>query len=401
MKKSSRAGLFGIIALAVLALSLAACGGGDEGDGSKCTSGGLGTSSSEPYIICTAQDLAALANEVNSGDDKSGVYYKLADNIDLSVLSLPAEGWTPIGYDEHKPFRGNFDGGGKTVSNLAINNTLDHTGLFGVIESGSIENLGVKIAVSGITGQYDVGGVAGYVGSSSVSNCYVTGNVNGESSIGGVAGSVSNNSSISNCYTTGDINGTRRIGGIAGGVYDSTISNCYATGDVSGTNFYIGGIAGWVSDSTISNCYATGKITGDEDVGGIAGNYSSLSITIENCAALNSSIVRASGSTSTTFGRVVGDNSGGSTLTNNFGLNGMEVAGTPVTGGSGIDGDDISIADAKDQDSYDGTSSILGWDFTGVAPAPPIWKWGGTSYPLPILYWQTTAPTLPAGHPLL
>jgi hypothetical protein len=71
-----------------------------------------------------------------------------------------------------------FDGGGHTISGLYINSTdYDNTGLFGGVSGNAavVKNLGVIGA--DVTGNNDVGGVAGYVSCGTVQDCYVTGAV--------------------------------------------------------------------------------------------------------------------------------------------------------------------------------------------------------------------------------
>lgn len=71
----------------------------DEWDGTAAAAfaGGTGTSD-DPYLISTAEQLAYLAAQVNSGDTFEGKYIKLTDNILLnnSLEGSPKE-WTPIG----------------------------------------------------------------------------------------------------------------------------------------------------------------------------------------------------------------------------------------------------------------------------------------------------------------
>ena len=51
----------------------------------------------------------------------------------------------------------------------------------------------------------------------------------------------------------------------------NSVTNCYNTGKVSG-NSYVGGVAGGNSSSgTVTNCYNTGAVSGGEDVGGVVG----------------------------------------------------------------------------------------------------------------------------------
>ena len=162
------------VAILFLASTFAAYGG--EGiEGSMCVSGGSGESENAPYIICTAKDLAALADQVNAGDNKAGKYYRLGKSIDLSAYGASyngGKGWKPIGNNSNR-FKGNFDGNRRTVSNLFINDaSLDYAGLFGYIDSGKIKNLGVVDA--DITARSNAGGLAGFFNNSIIDNCYTT-----------------------------------------------------------------------------------------------------------------------------------------------------------------------------------------------------------------------------------
>lgn len=73
-----------------------------------------------------------------------------------------AKGWEPIGYqksptDFENGFKGNYDGGGFTISNLYINRGTDSVGLFGFVSSNTSANnyiKGVKLTNVNITGRY-------------------------------------------------------------------------------------------------------------------------------------------------------------------------------------------------------------------------------------------------------
>ena len=140
-----------------------------------------------------------------------------------------------------------------------------------------------------------------------------------------------------------------------GAVINSRITNCYATCSVSGIGegflaSRIGGIAGEITGSIgnvgiATNCYATGAVSGNNEVGGIAGCIPS-SGSITNCAALNISITRTGGSSTTQFGRVAGCLYENPTLTNNVAYSGMTVLGNTVTTGTAtnINGADMDKA---------------------------------------------------------
>ena len=195
---------------------------------------GAGTRSF-PYEINSVAELVNLANLVNQGNAAyNSSHYQLMVNIDLSSFSDGA-GWIPIGHSDDNTFMGHFDGNGRTISNLYINDPLgeyDNVGLFGWIRGGSVRNLSVTGA-----------------------------NINGADFIGGIAGYMSLN---------------------------ARIENCRFSGDVTGSGYYIGGIAGRINNSEITGCYATGAVAGDNFTGGIAGSANGGSIT--NNAALNENV---------------------------------------------------------------------------------------------------------------
>ena len=282
---------FGIIASAVIllsALSLAGCGGNK-----RCVPGGSGESEASPYVICTAAGLAALADCVNAGTESSGRYYQLGNNIDLSTYGAGyngGKGWKPIGNDTNE-FRGHFDGNGKTISNLYIDNISDvsifYTGLFGYIVGGEVKNLEIYGAY--ITGFGIVGGVTGSIHSGRLAGCRITGEIKGDGlpgveSTGGVAGSVIS-SAVTDCYAAGEVSGNEYVGGVAGIVYlSSIVSNSYATGKVSG-GYYVGGVAGAVYDrGFVADSYATGEVVGNYHVGGVAGNVDTDSVVVDSYA---------------------------------------------------------------------------------------------------------------------
>jgi hypothetical protein len=298
---------------------------------------GTGTQVS-PFQITTAVELAKLAQLVNAGTSpyaNAGVYYTLMNNLDLSDYDADntafnsGRGWIPIGHNAAKQFKGSFDGNGKTISGLYINNpntstAYGNTGLFGRVEgsTAAVKNLGIVGAT--ITGRDYTGGVAGAVyNGATVENCYATGGaVCGNYDVGGVAGRVEGGrAAVKNCYATGAVIGNDDVGGVVGEVYKGTVKNCYATGDVTGNGTYVGGVAGSVdTGATVENCYATGAVSGNDDVGGVAGHVGGGMV--KDCAALNPSVTATNSGAAA--GRVVGNSSGG-TLSGNIAFGGMTV----------------------------------------------------------------------------
>ena len=75
---------------------------------------GNGTSTS-PYLITRASQLAGLSTKVNAGTTYAGKYFKLDINLDMHGDTLT---FTPIGSSYSKSFQGNFDGDGHTNLHL-------------------------------------------------------------------------------------------------------------------------------------------------------------------------------------------------------------------------------------------------------------------------------------------
>ncbi len=174
--------------------------------------------------------------KVGSGENvyisQLGKYYKfnldsnyiLKNNIELNNYTIDADGnevfadnaeqWTPIG-TEATPFKGNFDGNGYKIDGLYINSKSNHLGLFGVMESGTIENLTVAGSVTGKEGTQNTAGIVGSIsgtGNVTINNCINSCKVYGEYQIGGIVGYNTNaNTILNNCFNKGNIEGKRTI----------------------------------------------------------------------------------------------------------------------------------------------------------------------------------------------
>ena len=230
------------------------------------------------YQISNAGELYWFMENVNAGNTSANAVLTADIVVNESLEDSPRK-WFPIGYGydrnddgskEYIEYKGTFNGQNHTISGLYFDNeNQDYVGLFGyTIKYAEIKNVGV--INSFFRGKDKIGGICGD-NRSTITNCYNTGSVNGDSDVGGVCGENSHHNSITNCYNTGDINGNNNVGGICG-QNSGTITNCYNTGSVNGDS-YVGGICGCNSSSKkqISNCYNIGSINGDFQVGGICG----------------------------------------------------------------------------------------------------------------------------------
>ncbi|MFI3324181.1 MAG: GLUG motif-containing protein [Rikenellaceae bacterium] len=122
-----------------------------------------------------------------------------------------------------------------------------------------------------------VGGVVGRYATGTMSNCYNTAVITGESyRVGGVTGFGDDLSTISNCYNTGNVvstgGETSRIGGIAGSMLNSTVSNCtYDSSVYTGSFGYDASGYG----NTITNVSGSTTLTTDMKSGSFAATLGS------------------------------------------------------------------------------------------------------------------------------
>lgn len=226
--------------------------------------------------IYTAQELQDIKNNLKGT-------YVLMNDIDVSSLTPTAEGnWTAIGTD-NDPFTGIFDGNGHTVSGIKINNSNNDQGLFGAVKNATIKNVGVINADIKSSGNR-AGGICGRGSSGSIENCYFSGKISGNDTIGGICGI--GGVSILNCYNLGEVSGNGKSGGIIGLINNNngnSISSCHNAGTIRSSKGYAGGIAG-SSSVNIDNCYNTGEISAiNGSAGGICGYFSANYKTIQNC----------------------------------------------------------------------------------------------------------------------
>ena len=228
----------------------------------------------EGYVgVWTKDDLF----EVRS--NPSGRYIQMADIIfteedfsedgDYYNMGL---GWEPIGTSS-TPFKGVYDGNGYVIRNLKIASDKNYCGLFGYANEAKLKNIVLENA--DISGRSYVGGIVGYItgdGDDSVNSCSVGGSIHGKDYVGGIAGEVDSYVSVDKNRNSADVSGEKNVGGIAGYVYSpnsNSVSNSYNTGSISGSS-YTGGIIGY-GRGGVSRSYSIGSVTGTSNFGGIAG----------------------------------------------------------------------------------------------------------------------------------
>ena len=249
-------------------LTLAGCeiGKWDDGGGESGAAEDLGyiyDTTTKTYTVYNADGLLAW-NEAAQKDQSI--------NCTLSAdINMAGKEWTRIGTDENNSYNGTFDGNGKTITGLTVNQSeKNYAGLFGCLGSdGKVQNLTLEnVHISGV---FYVGSVVG-TNFGTVSGCTASGNITGtESCIGGVVGQ--NKGTVTGCTVSGNISSNQYTGGVVGENF-GTVSACYhATGDVTGNINYVGGVVGWNYYGTVTACYhVNGNVTATYNwVGSVAG----------------------------------------------------------------------------------------------------------------------------------
>ena len=261
-------------------LTLEGCTIGDwaDGGGESGAAEDLGyiyDSNTNTYTVYNADGLMNVAELVNGG--KTDINITLDKNIDLT-----GKGWTPIGTSFDNSYKGTFDGGGHTITGLAVTTNDQFVGLFGYLNrAGMVKNVvmeGIQITSNHMFGC--TGGVVGYSWGT-IENCSVSGSVSGTDCVGGVVGS-QKAGSIIGCSSSATVKGKHYVGGVAGEKW-GTMTACYATGNVtleiaSQKNNFGGGVVGLNGGSRVLACYATGNVTstgsstGNVHIGGLFGD---------------------------------------------------------------------------------------------------------------------------------
>ncbi len=299
----------------------------------------------DPYIIKTAEQLAKLAADVNSGVWGMGhtnEYFKLEQDIDLS-----GHRWIPLGYGDGintRSFSGFFDGNNKKITGLYVDERGNDkcAGLFGAIgatkndaviknlivedaivyagyetndnteKGGKLYSAGIlvgRVTVMGessaeyvliqnckVSGKVDsmmrAGGLGGELDWAKIEDCISKATVIGKSSAGGFAG-YSFMTEMNNCKAYGNVTSAGwSTGGFIGQNYESKFTKCVAYGDVKGSDWHCGGFSGYAGDeegeSSYEECIAYGNVTNSlvhkySKTGGFIG--SADGVTIKKCYA--------------------------------------------------------------------------------------------------------------------
>ena len=257
-----------------------------------------GITPDKAVVINSVDELAQLANNVNTAKSYEDLYFKLGQNIDLSDfnttwesigfhnnISTPAQIKSPTPQEGSKTFQGHFDGGGYTIT-LQSNQMYPLFGCIGV--SGSVSNLNVKAVLEPNANRQCFGGIVGF-NFGELKNCNADIDTTNKElkgfniCAGGISGV--NVGNILDCTAKVVLNGGQYTGGISGLFKYNEINNCTlkSGSEINSTGGMSGGIVGCMAStsedpneqSIIRNCVTEvgTVITGTaSSIGGIVGH---------------------------------------------------------------------------------------------------------------------------------
>lgn len=260
---------------------------------------------SNPYLISSVADFEEINRLVLGGNNLEGLNFRLTTNLVLNEnaedyeswkTTAPANEWEPIG-KQGKPFAGNFDGAGHTISGMYIDDDTVPAaagqerahGFFGATYRGTIKNLHIKDSY--VAAYRVVGGMTGTAQETTFENCSFEGYVFGYNtntsggSAGGFIGAANMSNTFVKCYTAGTIDSVGRSAGLVGAATangTNEIFDCYSTMTVTGlgvkdtVGYQTGGLVGIVQNGTmvIENSFFAGFYPTGTQKGPIVGDIS-------------------------------------------------------------------------------------------------------------------------------
>lgn len=216
---------------------------GDDDKCKVCGERGIPKKNSNgQYELSSKLHMLWFAKNFSSGEDSA----VLMDNIDMKDAE-----WTPIGTSD-KPFSGNFDGNGHTISGL--NYSGEYAGLFGYMNNGTISN--IKLADSSFANGTASGGICAVNNGGTIENCAVDNVAVSGGTAGGICGQ--NSGTITDCFFSGNVSSDGKSGGICGsnsGTIKSTVS------------LYAGAAVGENAKGDIEYCFYNSDIAGRQKFG--------------------------------------------------------------------------------------------------------------------------------------
>ena len=253
-------------------------------------------------IIKNKADWDAFCVRVNDNYETfEGKVVMLADDYDNSGVPIT---WT-VGKDGH-PFKGTFDGNGRTLT-VGYNTSTNRLAPFRYVEGATIKNLTIAGTIK-----------------------------NSTKILGGLVGSSAGNTTISNCRVSATVESTVNGDGTVGGFVaiidngQTTIENCLFDGSFEGANTYRwSGFVGWVEN----NATPAGRLIVNNSL--FAPTTVNIKDDSDNCTVYRmrpgyiAKLTNCYYKTTATFGKYQGTDASGMSLLNILG-SGWEISGGNV-----------------------------------------------------------------------
>lgn len=329
----------------------------------------------DPYRIATVEDLYEFAAIMNGKNPDEPSRYNSCAILEAdivvneNVLNEKWElnqgdfrVWDPIDPPSCHYFGGVFDGNGKSISGLYLDNTkaetkLERVGFFAT-NRGEIRNLTIKDSYFSSGSKTCVGGISAVNTMSGViDTCRFEGFIDAYEYAGAIVGKLENDASIERSSSSGQVKTYMSCsGGIAGYAYRGIISKCHSDAYVHYTQNYLGGICGYEEQGgkkggVISHCSFSGTISpspccNTHYMGGICGfTYGSITDCVNYASFSGEEYV----------GGIVGSGYGNLVSCHNYG----DVKGEKYVGGlSGLL--DSEITDSHNEGSVQGGTPVGG-----------------------------------------
>ena len=316
------------------------------------------TSKDEVIEVRTPQDF------INIGMNPVGNYI-LMNDIDMKGVKFDGL------FNESGSFQGTLNGQGHRVKNATVEVAGGNDkGIIGKTSGATIKNIAFENfqVLSNVNGANHVGFV-GFANSTTFEKVALTGKVVARDHVALLAGDGSG-VSVKDCYVWGDVQAYSQVGGFFGCTLEGTckVENSYFNGDLEAqVRGWVGGFVGLIdkpeSTVTIQNCVSIGNCSSTGDGSPhvaapfIAGNGADTS---EN--GKPNAKVFFNDNISNIDAVMVGD------------LQWPDVHIT-ADGGDVVYDEQLNVDELKEQDPYTG----IGWDFAGT------WGWDKSNYDFPVL----------------
>lgn len=270
---------------------------------------GDGTSADKAFVVSGIRHLRNISRFVGTY-----CYYKQNVDITLPVAAEGASNFMPI-----QDFLGAYDGGGHSISGMALASASGNCGFIGSTAAGSeaqpvtlahLTLTAVRVR-STATGAAPTAALVGNTAAwCSIDDCHVrdTEVESTANQIAGLVGNAADNCVIKNSTFEGTVSGGNNVGGICANGYPQ-IEHCRSAGTIIG-KAYVGGIAGSMARGSVRYSYNTAAVTatnsGDAPVGGILGRAQGGSGGVRISCCFNNGEVKSSNSKGSNTGGVIG-----------------------------------------------------------------------------------------------